>query len=87
MSSAGTRDQHSQMRAENRQTHMLFGVATIFIVGHSLRIALNVQELHWLVSGRGVSTDASLACEREGISWNTKISLLKNHLSFLIIGV
>ena len=55
------------MRAENRQAHTLFGVAAIFIVGHSLRIALNIQELLWLVGGRGGgdTTDGiTTACER-----------------------
>ena len=75
------------MRAENRQTHMLFGVATIFIVGHSLRIALNIQELHWLVSGRGVNADASLACEREGICRNSDLLDAKFIYLFLTPGV
>ena len=57
-------DQRLQMRAEHRQTHMLFGIATIFIIGHSLRIVLNIYELHWLVSGRGGSKDLTAACTR-----------------------
>ena len=59
------------MRAENRQTHMLFGVAAIFILGHALRIGLNIQEMHWLVSGRNDRADGAmepehLDCMREG---------------------
>ena len=55
------------MRAENRQTHMLFGVAAIFILGHSLRIGLNIQEMHWLVSGRNDRADGTMdACMRKG---------------------
>ena len=58
------------MRAEIRQTHMLFGVATIFIIGHSLRIAMNIQELVWLINGRYSSTSdqkTAAACEGEVI--------------------
>ena len=44
---------------------MLFGVATIFIVGHSLRIALDIQELYWLVNGRGATEDPDTAMECE----------------------
>ena len=67
------------MRAENRQTHTLFGVAAIFIVGHSLRIALNIQELHWLVSGRGGGggTEAEHdACERKGSCMMFQIAII-----------
>ena len=58
----GTQDQRLQMRAEHRQTYMLFGIAAIFIIGHSLRIVLNVQELCWLVMGRGGAPDVTAAC-------------------------
>ena len=54
-----------QIRAENRQTYIMFGVATIFIVGHSLRIALDIQEVYWLVNGRGATEDPDTTAECE----------------------
>ncbi len=32
------------MQIENRQAHTLFGVVTLFLMGNSLRIILNIQE-------------------------------------------
>jgi hypothetical protein len=32
------------MQIENRQAHTLFGVVTLFLLGNSLRIFLNIHE-------------------------------------------
>ena len=83
MSSGPNRTQddssRAQLRAENRQTYMLFGVATIFIVGHFLRIALNVQELYWLVNGRGGTEDPEITEECESPSRSVNISSTIHH--------
>ena len=36
--------QRAQMQIENRQAHTLFGVVTLFLLGNSLRIVLNIHE-------------------------------------------
>ena len=33
------------MKSENRQAHTLFGVATLFLIGHLFRMVLNIHEV------------------------------------------
>ena len=39
-----------QIALENRQVHMLFGVVTLFFVGYALRMVLNINELHLILT-------------------------------------
>ena len=36
----------NQIALENRQTHILFGVVSLFFIGCILRIILNIEEIH-----------------------------------------
>ena len=36
----------NQIASENRQAHMLFGVVTLFFIGCTLRMVLNIEEIH-----------------------------------------
>ena len=40
----------NQIALENRQAHMLFGVVTLFFIGYTLRMVLNVNELHVMLT-------------------------------------
>ena len=33
------------MKSENRQAHTLFGVVTLFLIGHLFRMVLNIHEV------------------------------------------
>ena len=42
---AQAQNQQSRMKSENRQAHTLFGVVTLFLIGHLFRMVLNIHEV------------------------------------------
>lgn len=38
-------NQQSRMKSENRQAHTLFGVVSLFLIGHLFRMILNLHEV------------------------------------------
>ena len=42
---AQVQTQQSRMKSENRQAHTLFGVVSLFLIGHLFRMILNLHEV------------------------------------------
>ena len=64
------------MQTENRQVNTLYGVVSLFVLGHLPRVTLNVQEMIFDVFG--FHEIAEQTCENQNPFW-VHVSLLLIH--------